>query len=52
MKEDFHQLYGYIELWSLHAYMNLTRFKKEYKIYGCSGILEALWVMSPEWTKG
>ena len=40
------------EGWSLHAYMNLTRFKKEYKIYGCLGISEALWVMSPEWTKG
>ena len=40
------------ENWHLHAYMNLTRFQKEYKIYACLGILEALWVMSPEWTKG
>lgn len=40
------------ETWYLHAYMNLTRFQKEYKIYACLGILEALWVMSPEWTKG
>lgn len=40
------------EKWALHAYMNLTRFQKEYKIYACLGILEALWVMSPEWTKG
>jgi len=39
------------ETWYLHAYMNLTRFQKEYKIYACLGILEALWVMSPEWTK-
>jgi len=39
------------ESWYLHAYMNLTRFQEEYKIYNCLGILEALWVMSPEWTK-
>ena len=36
--------------WNIHAYMNLTRFKKECKIYNCHGILEALWVMSPEWS--
>ncbi|WP_371801686.1 type I restriction endonuclease [Candidatus Lokiarchaeum ossiferum] len=35
--------------WQLLAYMNLTSFHEEYKIYDAKGILEALWVMSPEW---
>lgn len=32
-----------------HAYMNLTEFKDKYEIYGCEGIKEALWTMTPDW---
>ena len=35
----------------LHAYMNLTDFRAEYPILECHGILEALWAMTPEWSK-
>ncbi len=36
--------------YTLHAYMNLTRFRDSYPIYDkCEGIMEALWVMTPDW---
>lgn len=33
----------------LHAYMNITDFRENYKIYYCAGIKEALWAMTPDW---
>jgi hypothetical protein len=33
----------------LHAYMNITDFRRNYAIYGCEGIQEALWAMTPDW---
>lgn len=33
----------------LHAYMNITDFRKDYVIYSCAGIMEALWTMTPDW---
>ncbi|UYP44197.1 hypothetical protein NEF87_000482 [Candidatus Lokiarchaeum ossiferum] len=38
--------------WKLHAYLNLIRFQIDYPIYNCSGTLEALWTMTPEWKEG
>lgn len=34
----------------LHAYMNLTRLKASYPIYGCGGAKEAVLAMTPEWS--
>ncbi len=34
--------------YKLQAYMNLTFFKEEYKLYECKGIKEALWLMTPD----
>lgn len=33
----------------LHAYMNITDFRKNYIIYNCLGIQEALWSMTQDW---
>ncbi len=33
----------------LHAYMNITDFRRYYLIYDCGGICEALWAMTPDW---
>lgn len=35
----------------LHAYMNLTRLKASYPIYGCGGAKEAVLAMTPEWSR-
>lgn len=35
--------------YKLHAYMNITDFRRSYVIYGCKGIQEALWAMTPDW---
>jgi hypothetical protein len=37
------------EMFSLYAYMNLTRFRDHYPIYGCKGAEDALLAMAPEW---
>ena len=34
---------------SLHAYLNLTRLRNEYPIYGCKGAKDAILAMTPEW---
>ena len=34
---------------SLFAYLNLTRFRREYPVYGCKGAQDALLAMTPEW---
>lgn len=34
---------------SLHAYLNLTRLRSSYPVHECSGAVDALWAMSPEW---
>ncbi len=34
------------------AYLNLTRMRREYSIYGCGGTKEALLLMSPDWELG
>lgn len=34
----------------LHAYLNLTRLKRDYPIYICKGAADALLAMAPEWT--
>ena len=36
--------------YKLHAYMNITDFRRNYRIYDCEGIQEALWAMTPDWT--
>lgn len=36
---------------SLHAYMNLTRLRKAYPVYHCSGVNAAMLAMTPEWTE-
>jgi hypothetical protein len=36
----------------LHAYMNITDFRRNYTIYQCEGIQEALWAMTPDWSIG
>ena len=33
----------------LYAYMNLTRLRHNYSIYGCKGAKDALLAMAPEW---
>jgi hypothetical protein len=38
-----------LEVFSLFAYMNLTRLRHEYPIYACKGAKEALLAMAPEW---
>lgn len=35
---------------NLYAYLNLTRLRRDYPIYSCSGAEEALLAMAPEWT--
>jgi len=35
----------------LYAYMNLTRLRDSYPVYGCLGIKSALRAMTPEWTE-
>jgi hypothetical protein len=37
------------EPYRLYAYLNLTRLKHHYSIYGCHGAEEALLAMTPEW---
>jgi hypothetical protein len=37
------------EMFSLYAYMNLTRFRDHYPIYGSKGAEDALLAMAPEW---
>ena len=37
------------EEFSPYAYLNLTRLRNEYPIYGCKGAKEALLAMTPEW---
>jgi len=34
----------------LHAYMNLTDYRREYPVYSCKGVCEALWAMTPDWS--
>lgn len=34
----------------LHAYMNLTRLRDHYSVYGCAGAPGALLTMTPEWS--
>lgn len=36
---------------SLHAYMNLTRLRDSYPVYGCAGVNEAMLAMTPEWNR-
>jgi hypothetical protein len=38
------------EKFNLYAYLNLTRLRRDYPIYDCSGAEEALLAMAPEWT--
>ena len=33
-----------------HAYLNLTRPRHKYPVYGCGGAKDALFAMTPEWT--
>lgn len=33
----------------LHAYMNLSRFRTGYPVYGCGGVEDALMAITPEW---
>lgn len=33
----------------LHAYMNLTRLRRDYPVLGCKGAEEAVLAMAPEW---
>ena len=35
---------------SLHAYLNLTRLRREYPLYACKGAQDALLAMAPEWS--
>ena len=37
------------EEFSLYAYLNLTRLRKKYPIYGCKGAKEAILAMTPDW---
>lgn len=34
---------------SFHSYLNLTDLKSSYPIFDCSGAMNALWAMTPEW---
>lgn len=34
---------------SFHSYLNLTDLKTSYPIFNCSGAMNALWAMTPEW---
>jgi hypothetical protein len=38
-----------LEVFSLYAYLNLTRLRHAYRIYGCKGAQDALLAMAPEW---
>jgi hypothetical protein len=38
-----------VERFELYAYMNLTRRRADYPVYGCKGVKEALLAMAPEW---
>jgi len=38
-----------VEAFRLYAYMNLTRLRHDYPIYGCRGAEDALLAMAPEW---
>jgi hypothetical protein len=37
------------EIFRLHAYLNLTRLRRNYPIYECEGAEDALLAMAPEW---
>lgn len=37
------------EEFRLHAYLNLTRLKRDYPVYECQGAEDALLAMAPEW---
>lgn len=36
----------------LYAYLNLTRLRHDYPVYGCKGAEDALMAMAPEWRAG
>ena len=38
------------ECFRINAYMNLTELRNSYPIYNCTGVLDALNLMAPEWT--
>jgi hypothetical protein len=41
--------HGTRETFRLHAYLNLTRLRRNYPIYECEGAEDALLAMAPEW---
>ena len=38
--------------YSLYSYLNLTRLRKEYPLYGCRGAQDTLLALTPEWQLG